>query len=163
MSKTIVIAPVRKSVRVNTDPDHAFEVFTAGIGRWWPTRMTIGKPPMDKAVMEPGLGGRWYELSQDGSRANVGEVLVWEPPGRLVVGWRLNSQWQPDDGVETLVEVTFKAVEPGVTLVELEHRAFETMGEEAGASVRRDVDGGWPGMLARFAAEAEGRVYEAAQ
>jgi hypothetical protein len=28
------------------------------------------------------------------------------------------------------------------------------MGEEAGASMRKDVDGGWPGLLERFAQEA---------
>jgi hypothetical protein len=31
------------------------------------------------------------------------------------------------------------------------------MGEEAGASMRRDVDGGWPGLLERFAQEAGGK------
>jgi hypothetical protein len=35
------------------------------------------------------------------------------------------------------------------------HHKFETMGAEAGASMRKDVDGGWPGLLARFVAEAE--------
>jgi hypothetical protein len=35
------------------------------------------------------------------------------------------------------------------------HHKFETMGAEAGASMRKDVDGGWPGLLQRFVAEAE--------
>jgi hypothetical protein len=39
--------------------------------------------------------------------------------------------------------------------VELEHRKFEQMGAEAGASMRKDVDGGWPGMLEHFKKEAE--------
>jgi hypothetical protein len=29
------------------------------------------------------------------------------------------------------------------------------MGAEAGASMRRDVDGGWPGLIERFVSEAE--------
>jgi hypothetical protein len=29
------------------------------------------------------------------------------------------------------------------------------MGQEAGESMRKSVDGGWPGMLERFKAEAE--------
>jgi hypothetical protein len=29
------------------------------------------------------------------------------------------------------------------------------MGAEAGASLRKDVDGGWPGLIERFAQEAE--------
>jgi uncharacterized protein YndB with AHSA1/START domain len=163
MNQTIVIAPVRKSVRVSTTPEHAFEVFTQGISHWWPTQNTVGKAPMAKAVLEPRLGGRWYELSQDGSEAQVGVVLVWEPPARFVVGWRLNSRWQPDVEMESIVEITFTEAEPGVVLVELEHRDFEALGAEGGASLRKDVDGGWPGMLARFAAAAEGRPYEPAQ
>ena len=41
------------------------------------------------------------------------------------------------------------------TNVELVHHKFETMGAEAGASMRKDVDGGWPGLMQRFVEEAE--------
>jgi uncharacterized protein YndB with AHSA1/START domain len=41
--------------------------------------------------LEQRLGGRWYELSEDGSQADVGKVLVWEPPERFVISWDLNS------------------------------------------------------------------------
>lgn len=158
MSRTITIAPVRKSVRVSTSAEHAFEVFTSGLSRWWPTTHTVGAPPMKQAVLEPRLGGRWYELSEDGSQAEVGKVLVWEPPTRLVVGWRLNSKWRPDLSTESIVEVTFTPAEPGVILVELEHRDFEVLGAEGGASLRKDVDGGWPGLLVHFAAEVDRQV-----
>ena len=53
------------------------------------------------------------------------------------------------------VEVRFIAQGPLATLVELEHRNFERLGAEAGASMRKDVDGGWPGMLEHFKREAE--------
>src|SRR5258708_10361520 len=69
MNRTVTIAPVRKSIRVNANQAHAFEVFTSGLGRWWPRTHTIG---MQAAVLEPRLGGRWYELSEDGSQADVG-------------------------------------------------------------------------------------------
>ena len=91
MEKTITIAPVRKSVRVNAGQAHAFETFTSGLGRWWPRNASIGKPPMKTAVIEPRLGGRWYELSEDGSQTDVGKVLVWEPPQRFVISWDINS------------------------------------------------------------------------
>jgi hypothetical protein len=51
--------------------------------------------------------------------------------------------------------VRFTAEGPDATHVELVHHNFETMGAEAGASMRRDVDGGWPGLVERFAREAE--------
>jgi uncharacterized protein YndB with AHSA1/START domain len=155
MNRTVTIAPVRKSIRVNASQTHAFEVFTSGIGRWWPRKKSIGKPPMKAAVIEPRLGGRWYELGEDGSQADVGKILVWEPPQRFVVSWDINSQWKPDTAVSSEVEVRFIADGPNTTLVELEHRKFEQMGAEAGASMRKDVDGGWPGMLEHFKKEAE--------
>jgi uncharacterized protein YndB with AHSA1/START domain len=155
MTPTITIAPVRKSIRVNASQTHAFEVFTSGIGRWWPRKKSIGKPPMKAAVIEPRLGGRWYELGEDGSQADVGKILVWEPPQRFVVSWDINSQWKPDTAVSSEVEVRFVADGPNATLVELEHRKFERMGAQAGASMRKDVDGGWPGMLEHFKKEAE--------
>ena len=30
------VPPIRREVLVDADPAVAFEVFTAGIGRWWP-------------------------------------------------------------------------------------------------------------------------------
>jgi len=155
MKRTIAIAPVRKSIRVGAGQAHAFDVFTSGIGRWWPRNATVGKPPMKTVVLEPRLGGRWYEVSEDGSEANVGRVRVWDPPQRFVVSWDLNNQWKPDTHMSSEVEVKFIADGPNATRVELEHRSFEKMGAEAGASMRRDVDRGWPGILEQFKNQAE--------
>ena len=155
MTVTVTIAPVRKSIRVNASRAHAFEVFTSGLGRWWPRDMGIGKLPMKSAVMETHLGGRWYELGEDGSEINVGKIIVWEPPERFIMSWDINSQWKPDTAVSSEVEVRFIADGATATRVELEHRKFERMGAEAGESMRKSVDGGWPGLLKRFRKEAE--------
>jgi uncharacterized protein YndB with AHSA1/START domain len=155
MTRTFTIAPVRKSIEVNTDPAHAFEVFTTGLDRWWPRKASIGTAPLKTTAIEPRLGGYWYQLGEDGSRADVGKVLVWEPPRRFVVSWEINSSWKPDTSVGSEVEVRFIGVGPNLTRVELEHRNFERLGAEAGASMRKDVDGGWPGMLEHFRKEAE--------
>ena len=71
MSTSTVIAPVRKTVRVKAPIAHAFEVFTSGLTRWWPHNHGIGKKPIQKVLMEPRLGGRWLEISEDGKRATV--------------------------------------------------------------------------------------------
>jgi uncharacterized protein YndB with AHSA1/START domain len=149
------IAPVRKSIRVKASQADAFEVFTAGLDRWWPRKASVGTATMKAMVFEPRLGGRWYEVGVDGSEAVVGKVLLWDPPSRFVMSWDINRHWKPDPNVGSEVEVRFTAEGPEMTLVELEHRKFERMGAEAGASIRRDVDGGWPGMLASFKATVE--------
>jgi hypothetical protein len=53
------------------------------------------------------------------------------------------------------VEVRFIADGANATRVELEHRKFEQMGAEAGESMRKDVDRGWPGLLEMFKRRAE--------
>ena len=156
MTVAIKIAPVRKSIRVNATPEHAFEFFTSGLSRWWPLDHGIGKTPRKAAVMETRLGGRWYELAEDGTQTTIGKIIVWEPPRRFVMTWDINSQWKPDSTIGSEVEVRFIPEGVNATRLELEHRKFEQMGAEAGESMRKDVDGGWPGLLERFKQQAEG-------
>jgi len=68
--------------------------------------------------------------------------------------WDINSQWKPDTTVSSEVEVQFIA-DGSATRVELEHRKFERLGAEGGEKMRKDVDGGWPGLLELFKKEAE--------
>jgi uncharacterized protein YndB with AHSA1/START domain len=154
MTIAVRIAPVRKIIRVNAAPARAFDVFTSGLGRWWPLEHGIGKTPRKPPVMETRLGGRWYELAEDGTETNVGRIIVWEPPRRFVMTWDINSEWKPDTTVNSEVEVQFIPDGAG-TRVELEHRKFERLGAEGGEKVRKDVDGGWPGILELFKREAE--------
>jgi uncharacterized protein YndB with AHSA1/START domain len=155
MTIAVKIAPVRKIITVKASQAQAFEVFTSGLGRWWPRDKGIGKLPMKAAMMETHLGGRWYELAEDGTQTNVGRIIVWEPPERFVMTWDINSQWKPDATISSEVEVKFVAVGVDTTRVELEHRKFEQMGAEQGESMRKHVDGGWPAMLERFRNQAE--------
>jgi uncharacterized protein YndB with AHSA1/START domain len=154
MTIAVTIAPVLKTIRVQAAPARAFEVFTAGLATWWPRNHGIGHQPMKTPVFEARLGGRWYELAEDGTEADIGKVLLWEPPHRLVVSWNIDSQWKPHATIGSEVEIRFVA-DGDATRVELEHRRFEVMGEEAGEKMRKDVDGGWPRILELFKAGAE--------
>src|SRR6266700_4262698 len=155
MNEHANIAPVRKQVLVKTPIEHAFEVFTSGLSRWWPTTHGVGNKPIEKVMLEPRLGGRWLEIATDGTETPVATIVVWEPPHRFVMLWQINAQWTPDLAMKSEVDVRFTAEGPEATSVELVHHRFETMGAEAGASLRKDVDGGWPGLIARFVEEAE--------
>ena len=155
MSEAPVIAPVLKTVRVKAPVARTFEVFTSGLTRWWPHNHGVGKKPIRKVMIEPHLGGRWLEISEDGTETSVATITLWEPPHRLVLIWQINAQWKPDKTMKSEVDVRFTADGPDATQVELLHHKFETMGAEAGASLRGDVDRGWPGLIEHFAREAE--------
>jgi uncharacterized protein YndB with AHSA1/START domain len=152
MTRTIKPAPVRKTLTVAAPPQRAFEVFTAGFDRWWPRSHTIGKGPLKQAVLEPRVGGRWYGIDDDGSETDWGDVLVWDPPGRLVLAWRIGTDWQYHPDLLTEVEVTFTAQAQGTTRVDLEHRHLERMGDGAGgARDTFDSPNGWGGILQGYA------------
>ena len=153
MTRTIEIAPVRKSIRVAASQSHAFEVFTSGIGRWWPKKNhSIGPAPMKAMIIEQRLGGRWYELGEDGSTCDWGQVLVWEPPSRLVLSWDISADWQHDPALKTEVEIRFIPESSSVTLVELEHRRLDRYGARRD-EMRRifESEAAWGQPLATFA------------
>lgn len=155
MSRTISPAPVLKDIEVDAPPAKAFEIF-AGF-RWWPKTHSIlpSKSPQAAVTVEPKVGGRWFERGADGSECDWGQVLVWQPPRRMVMTWLLDSTFQANPKVVTEVEVTFTAIGAGKTHVSLEHRLFDRYGEE-GEKIRAAVDSpdGWSGLLKMFAAAA---------
>ncbi|MEI9991014.1 MAG: SRPBCC family protein [Rhizomicrobium sp.] len=157
MTQTITIAPVRKAITVNVSQPRAFEVFTAGIDRWWPKSHHIGGAPLVRSAIEPRVGGRWYSVHEDGSESVTGIVKVWDPPHRLVHSWDINAMWKPDAAAGSEVEVRFVAESPNRTRVELEHRNFERMGQDGGQKMRDAVggEGGWNSILELYRKDAE--------
>ena len=148
------VEPVVKSVLVHADQARAFEVFAAGMGRWWIRTHSISatKSPIADVVIEPRAGGRWFERGEDGSECDWGHVIAWEPPSRLVLAWQLDAQWAFDPALETEVEVRFTELSPGRTEVRLEHRHLERFGPTA-TDVQHALasSGGWSGLLAAYA------------
>jgi uncharacterized protein YndB with AHSA1/START domain len=144
---------VRKVMSAEAPPQIAWRVFTAEMGTWWPLAVyKIGAAKAVDAVIEPRVGGRWYERGEDGSTCDWGRVLVWEPPSRLVLTWDISADWQPDPTLNTEIEVRFIAEGDNRTRVELEHRRLDRYG------ARRDqmraifeTEGDWGRLLAMFA------------
>ena len=157
MNRTIQPAPVRRSVTVKASQARAFEVFTSKIGAWWPKSHHIGAADPETSVIEPKVGGRWFERGVDGVECELGHVLAWDPPARLLLAWQLTPEWKFDPDLLTEVEVNFIEEGPGQTRVELEHRNLERFGDKAEA-VRQSIGapGGWTLILeiyAQFAAQ----------
>src|SRR5205814_46709 len=110
MSKGSDPNSVRKVVSVQAPPAVAWRVFTEKMGTWWPLgEYKIGKAKAVDAVIEPRVGGRWYERGDDGSTCQWGSVLSWQPITRLVLSWDITANWQYDPDLKTEIEVTFIA------------------------------------------------------
>jgi uncharacterized protein YndB with AHSA1/START domain len=149
---TTTFPAVLRGVTVAAPLERAFRVYAESIGTWWPREYSIGSAEMVDVVIEPRVGGRWYERGADGSECNWGQVLAYEPPNRLVLTWQIGADWQydPDVARGSEVEVRFVAEGPGSTRVEVEHRHFERHGDGA-AEVHKAIDGGLDLVLSGFA------------
>jgi uncharacterized protein YndB with AHSA1/START domain len=158
MSSVIDTASVRRTVTVRLSVERAFRLFTDGYDSWWPRTHHIGKSPMKRAIIEGKTGGRCYAEQEDGTDCPWGQVLVWDPPKRLVLAWQITHEWgyDPDLSRASEVEVRFTPEADGTTRVDLEHRHFERHGA-GGDSIRTAVasEGGWGALLGLFAQKAE--------
>lgn len=120
------------ALRVKATPARAFAVFTAEIGDWWRPQglfQTTPRAPGRLAFEPAGDGGRLIETLANGEVFEIGRVLAWEPPVRLVFSWR-QAAFPPD--LHTEVEVCFEAVGEE-TRVSVEHRGFDRVPAENAA------------------------------
>ena len=143
------IAPIVRSVTVKAPPARAFEVFARHIGQWWPRGGGIGEQPCVDVIIEPREGGRWYERDAAGTETQWGKVIAWDPPGRLLLAWQIDPQWDYDPELLTEVELTFAPAEGGGTVVTLEHRHLERFGRDAATHADR-LGNGWPVRLGLY-------------
>jgi uncharacterized protein YndB with AHSA1/START domain len=145
----MTIAPVTRTVHTKAAPARAFEIFTSQMGRWWPRGRTVAANPHDEIVVEPRIGGRWFERDANGRETQWGHVLVWEPSRRLVLAWQLDSERKYDSDLITEVEIRFAPGPQGGTDVILEHRNLERFRKDADRWAAAIGDG-WSLMLSKF-------------
>ena len=147
---------VTKTVRVAAPLAVAFDVFVDQA--WWPVATHhLAEPPGDHVILEPFVGGRWFERAADGTETDWGTVLAWQPPHRLLLTFQVSSAWtyEPDPELGSQIEVTFTAQDPHTTRVDLTHRHLERYGPQAERMHRiLDQKGGEPlQAFARLLAE----------
>jgi uncharacterized protein YndB with AHSA1/START domain len=147
------IAPVRAEVEVRQPPARAFDLFTARMGDWW-QEGTPGENPAVAIVLEPFPGGRWFETDAAGTETQWAKVVEWQPPGRLLLVWEMNSRFRYDPSVVTEIEITFTETSSGGTRVALEHRKLEAYGADA-ERLAESISKGWPTQLRGFVHYAE--------
>ena len=146
---------VAKSIVVEVPRVQAFEFFIRQEA-WWPVQTHhLAEPPGETVILEPYVGGRWFERGQDGQECDWGTVRIWEPPRRIVVTWQIGPGWvyEPDQTKASEIEVRFLAESQHRTRIEFEHRHLERYGEHA-ERMRSvlDAQGGADGVLRAYAA-----------
>jgi uncharacterized protein YndB with AHSA1/START domain/uncharacterized protein YciI len=136
------VPPIQREVRVASDRQTAFDVFTERISKWWPlAELSVYGQGSSVAFCD----GVIVETASGQDDAVWGRVTAWEPPSMLAFTWHPGGS--PERA--SLVTVTFVAADDH-TLVRLEHAGWETFADPAAA--RSEYDRGWPAVLERFAA-----------
>jgi uncharacterized protein YndB with AHSA1/START domain len=141
---TMTTEAITKQIRVDANPETAFDVFTGRIGDWWPLEHYSVFGREATVAFE---GDRIVERSPNGEETVWGEVLDFEVAGRVRFTWHPG---RTGDEEPTEVEVTFASDGDG-TLVTLVHGGWDRLSEERRAG-RVDYDNGWPLVLERYAA-----------
>jgi uncharacterized protein YndB with AHSA1/START domain len=143
------IEPIRKVVTVPASTERAFELFTAGIGEWWPLAThSVGQDKAAGVAFGEGVGGDIVESLADGSTAVWGTVTRWEPPHLVACTWHAGTPVAQ----ATHLEVTFTAGKPGETLVQLVHSGWELRPD--GEQARSGYETGWDPVIASYARQA---------
>jgi uncharacterized protein YndB with AHSA1/START domain len=140
-----VIAPLTMSFDVACSARHAFDMWTSGIGAWWPADHTVTGRPDVVVVLQGGVGGRIFERTAAGVEHDWGEVVLWDPPARLAYLWHLRQD--PADSTE--VEIRFVDLGGRMTRVEIEHRGWERLGHAADEAQFRNR-AGWDSLLPHY-------------
>ncbi|CAN5524061.1 SRPBCC family protein [soil metagenome] len=150
------IAPIIQSVTIAVPQARAFDIFTGQMGRWWRKGRTVGAQPHVDIVLEPRPGGRWFERDAAGVETDWGKVIGWDPHDRILLAWQLDAAFKYDASFETEVEVKFDSIGDS-TRITLEHRQLDRFGPSA-QRVAEQLGGGWPTVVAEYAAFAEEKV-----
>lgn len=146
----------RAMVSVAVPPDEAFRLFTAEIGLWWRRGPRFRAAPGESGLMaiEPRVGGRVFESWTNATGAEhvqeIGRVLAWEPPRRVLFSWRATN-FAPAEHTE--VEVLFEPSASG-TRVTVTHSGFAALRPDhpvrhgkSGADFSRQMGLWWGDLL----------------
>lgn len=83
----MTVGPIRKQLIVEASREAAFDIFTE---------------PED----------RWYSAHEDGRECDIGYVVAWEPPIRVVLAWQINANFEFIPSLVTEIEINFHSFSP---------------------------------------------------
>jgi uncharacterized protein YndB with AHSA1/START domain len=92
---------ITKSVALPLSVPQAFTLFTAQISAWWPADRRHTDDAESTLHLE--ATGRFFERTRDGREVDLGRVLEWQAPERIVLDFYIAT----GPAHPTQVEVTF--------------------------------------------------------
>jgi len=117
------------AIRVTASPERAFQVFVDEIGVWWRPNPLFRFTPRQPGALrfEPGPAGRLIETRAGGKVFEIGRIRAWDPPARLVFGFR-QATFTPEQDTE--VEARFEAVGDDETRITITHTGWDSVPQE---------------------------------
>ena len=112
-------------------------------------RFGAGCKSAKSVTLEPFVGGEIVEIAHDGKRHLWGSVSTYNAPNQLTLNWHVNSTAE----YATEVDVTFHEVGSNETRVDLIHRNWERLAENA-EQTRDGYNQGWVGVFEQAYAAA---------
>jgi hypothetical protein len=146
------------SVSTVADPLTAFEVFTAGMGRWWQRCNPLTGRYLREVSVEGFVGGGLRGKDERGEDVSWGVVLTWEPGAALVFDCIAATAANTTAARTGTVSVRFTGTAAGITLVEVIHERFAA---KRSGLLRRSAageNGYWTDALAAYTAAADRAV-----
>ena len=97
MTTQLQATSVTTAVEVPAPIEHAFRVFTEGIGSWWDPDHHILQAELAEMVFEPRAGGHIIDRGTDGTECRWARVLAYDPPHRVCFSWDINLKMAARD------------------------------------------------------------------
>lgn len=102
---------IEKSAFLECLPERAFALFTERASDWWPpTRRHTSDPGSEIRLL---ASGRFWERAADGLEVELGRVVAWEPPARLLLDFYPGT----DAEHPTQIVVSFRTEGSGTRIV----------------------------------------------
>ena len=129
-----------KSVLLRLAPDRAFSLFTEQISSWWPPDRRHTNDSNSTLYLES--TGRFFERARDGREVDLGRVVEWRAPERIVLDFYIAT----GPAHPTKVEVTFAPEAEGtrVTVIHAPKPESEDLWEDRAPRYER----AWASVLA---------------
>jgi len=142
----VEFAPVVKTLELRRSAADVFRMYVHEGKNWWPLESHSLSPSNNtKAIdliVEPHVGGRVYEVTEDGRTFDWGEVLAYEPGARFSMTWQLGAPRAHAGDVD----VRFEPTSETSCRLTLTHTGWERMPEKA-RETRDGYEQGWGQLL----------------